>query len=150
MPKGPAWRPAVRHRSYAKHRDWVLFLVKQWQAGYAEEHGHPYRPPGRKATCQRYEDRRRKARARKRHLRRLDNLPETVLDHGVLIRKDIYEQRQAEARDKAAYDVAYARWQERSAREDAGRQRRGLNSLPPPEKPRTGLGPGWVGKIRRF
>jgi hypothetical protein len=150
MPKGPAWRPAARRRDYEKHTEWIRFRNLRAYYIYIEEHSHPYRPPGRRATCQRYEDRRRKARARKRHLRRLDNLPETVLDHGVLIRKDIYEQRQAEARDSAGYDAAYARWQERSAREDAGRQMAGLNSLPPPEKPRTGLGPGWVGKIRRF
>jgi hypothetical protein len=68
--------------------------------------------------------------------------PESKMD--VILKAEAQQQQQV--KDQARYDTAYARWQERSAREDAGRQMRGLNSLPPPEKPRTGLGPGGVGK----
>jgi hypothetical protein len=146
MPKTPAWRPAARRRDYERRRDWHLFLVKQWQASYAEYHGHPYRPPGRKATCQRYEDRRRKSRARKRHMAKVLKDRDVVLVKGDLIPRAVYEQRQQQVKDQAQHTEAMRVWREQQDRRAA----RGLNELPPPEKPRTGLSPGSIGRIRRF
>src|ERR1700693_5157204 len=78
MPKGAAWRPAARRRDYEKRVDWVRYLNRRAYWIYIEANGHPYRPPGRKATCQRYEDRRREKRQRVRHQRRIDNLPQAI------------------------------------------------------------------------
>lgn len=143
MPKGPAWRPAARRRDYEHRRDWHLFLVKQWQRSYFEYHGHPYRAPNRKATCARYEDRRRKSRARKRHMAKVLR-PVSVMDDILAAER--------RAKDQATYDAEHvaelAVYRRRAEREDKWRQEHGLNSLPEPARRDAGAEPGAVGRVR--